>query len=164
MPERIQGAHSLIYHVERHHYRSEGKMAIPVAGATDDTQAMEIVQLHSPVEFLIVAWVATKIGQAPDVPHPTMLDTNNVFLWGVRSAAVPPQYEGGGHIWGMAGTYYYALSVPTGLATAFPTGRMPWETITANDNKIPATIFRQDILEGGERPSFLGVPIVRPNS
>lgn len=136
-----------VHTISRTRIRNEGIVVMPTASG-----AKRRIRIHDPIEMMRISWESVCVGRPPDVPHPTSLDTNLVFLFGQQTAPVPiPSAEDPTkRQWMMSGTYFYDMTEPVGLAAEFPTGKMPWETTAQmlaaepQNNTIPATVFKQD--------------------
>jgi hypothetical protein len=145
MPEQLAVSSTTKYEIERARSRTEGILALPVAGRPP--QNVSLVRLHAPIEFEVVYWSATRRGGPPVVPSPKSLagNPNRVFLGGTQSAIVPvPTF--GGHWFCLAGSYTYVIVGPEGLDSNFYLGRMPWETVGVDENYIPAANFQNGIV------------------
>lgn len=136
-----------VHTISRRRVRIEGVVVLPTASG-----AKRRIRVHDPVEYTVISWTAQCNGRPPEVPHPTALDTNLVFIFGHQSAAVPiPTAEDPNkRQWVMSGEYFYDMDELKGLDSEMPTGKMPWETeaqmLAANPqyNRIPASQFKQD--------------------
>lgn len=138
MPELLAMSGSTHYSVEYAHTRDEGIIACPVAGIE---QAVSLVRLHSPIEFLSVFWAATRDGAPPLLPKHTSYATNynKVFLGGERHGVVYPAIVG--HTWQAVGVFRYVINVPEGFLSDMPLGKCPWEGTELDDFYIPAENF-----------------------
>ena len=135
--ENMDGAQTTTYTVEFAHSRSEGIIALPVAG---EEQLVSLARLHSPFEYLSVYWTAVSQGKPPILPsHLSYISNGNrVFLGGERHGLVFPDIAG--HIWQAAGVFHYVICGPESISSDFPLAMVPWES-TPTDFYIPAGNF-----------------------
>jgi hypothetical protein len=143
MPELLEDASSQQYEIEIVHSRNEGVIACPIAG---EEQAVSLIRLHSPIEFLSVYWSATKEGAPPILPsHDSFLTNyNRVFLGGHRHGVVIPTTNA--HLWAAAGVFHYVVYEPEGMLSKFPLSKMPWEGTSVEDFYVPVENFQIGIV------------------
>jgi hypothetical protein len=105
-----------------------------------------MVRLSAPIEFMVIAWVASKIGGPPLCPaHDSFSgkNLNRVFIGGSRSGIMSTVL--GGHCYSVSGVYVYVLPVTEGLDSNLPLGAGPWESslpgVNLADFLIPREVF-----------------------
>ncbi len=147
--EDSKGGHTTRYSSETTFIEDEGLIAVPVSGKTDRTEQCLLVRFSSPTEQMVVTWEAARRGGPPKIPHPlTFIDNHNVVLISKSIGALIPVPLGNdmGHEWLVGGVYTYQLRAPRAIDAAIPSGKMPFELITAGENTIPSNYFDKTIL------------------
>jgi hypothetical protein len=136
------------YQIERGTWEDPGVRMMPVAGPTP--QFAQVVVLHAPIEYVWMAWIATRIGAPCVMPDPyavSVADPNLRYLGGKVSAIVPHPTGNGVHEFQQAGIYWFGKTYVTGLNSPMNLGKMPWEDyLAASANRLPKTLFSSDML------------------
>jgi hypothetical protein len=106
-----------------------------------------IIRTRTARELIVIEWEVTREGAPPDAPHHSIFDPNLVFIGGEQKAVVPVHVTAGIKAYSLAGKYTYVAKLPDGLSTAIPTGKLPYESGPASANTIPASTFKQGLLD-----------------
>lgn len=159
MAEEISFGYTTSYQCERTFISNEGIAVSAVAGKIDRSEPCALIRTHSPIEQMVISWVAIRRGGPPVVPHPLSFENspNVVFLSQTISAPIAtPIGNGLGHEWQIAGVFVYALRVPRKVDDPIATGKMPFEEGAANQQTIPSSKFSKNMLGTDGVGSFNG--------
>jgi hypothetical protein len=116
--------------------------------------ACRIVTAHQPYVKRIIEWTATRHFLPPTIPAPVPTSDNEVLdEWEVNPMAPTLLEDGVNQEYVVAGRYVFLLRNPVTYEDGFAMGGVPWSTVLADDNVLPAASFSEELLGtllGGE--------------
>ncbi len=151
MPEQLQGGYYDHSEITVHYTRSEGLLQMPVGAArVDGSVPCRVARVHAPVMTKVVTVLVSKEGGLPRLPNHIPNDTNLVLMEAQVSIVVPEvRVTGAGHSWAQACTYIYAMRKPLQFGKDdLPTGIQPYSIGNPQENRIPASSFQNNLLDG----------------
>lgn len=107
----------------------------------------EVVQLEAPTMRLTLFWLAQRLGLPPAVPDPRPPSGTKFTLlrYAILPASPRPTADGLTYLWTAGGVYQYAVATPVPVEQGFPTGAMPYQSLTASQLVFGANNFRSTI-------------------
>ncbi len=106
----------------------------------------EVVNLHEPIEYLLVDFDLSRSGGPPVVPSKVTLDPNLTLMDAKVSSDIPFPDGLGTKVFRVYGRYKYLINRTDGFTGDFQTGRYPWDPESGTANAIPAANFSKNLV------------------